>query len=380
MDGRTTPVTTSTTSQASTVTLLTVLVAAGRARIATCLWGMPGIGKSALVHAIGHAEQMPVETVLGSIREPSDIVGLPIVTDDGVRLDPPTWAKRLAMTGRGIAFLDELSTSAPAVQAAMLGVVLDRRVGDLDLPDDVWVVAAANPPEVAADGWDLTPPMANRLLHIDYPLSTDTWIDGMTTGFVVPAPGRVHEPDRTRTAISRAVVASFVRTRPDLLHQLPTDPATTGRAWPSPRTWTMTADLLALLPDDDRDAALLAAAGLVGQGAAAEFLAWRATSDLPDPADVIADPQSVDWTSLDPSRTWAVLTGVVSYSVGRATIDAWRAAWVPLAVAAEHGKADVAAACVRTLLTARPARAAIPREAKAFTAVLTEAGLMGGAR
>jgi len=44
------------------------------------------------------------------------------------------------------------------VQAALLRVVLERAVGDLTLPDEVAVVAAANPPEQAADGWDLSQP------------------------------------------------------------------------------------------------------------------------------------------------------------------------------------------------------------------------------
>lgn len=67
-------------------------------------------------------------------------------------------AKRLHEAGAGYLFLDELSTAPPAVQAAMLGVALERRVGDLVLPRAVQVVAAANPPERAADGWDLSPP------------------------------------------------------------------------------------------------------------------------------------------------------------------------------------------------------------------------------
>jgi len=83
----------------------------------------------------------------------------------------------------------------------------------------------------------------------------------------------------------------------------------------------MTADVLALLADGDADAAYLAAAGLVGEGAAVEYLTWRREADLPDPAAVVADPTIVAWKSLDPSRVWAVLAGVVSYSTGRGTIE-----------------------------------------------------------
>jgi len=88
----------------------------------------------------------PCETVIAAIREPSDFSGLPVVRESQVDMAPPRWAKRLAEAGRGILFLDEISTAPPAVQAALLRVVLERVVGDLELPDDVVVVAAANPP------------------------------------------------------------------------------------------------------------------------------------------------------------------------------------------------------------------------------------------
>lgn len=361
-------------------TLITVLRAAGRAGVAACIWGDPGTGKSSLIAALAAAEGVPCETVIGSLREPSDFAGLPVVTDGGVSMEPPAWAKRLHEAGRGVVFLDELSTAAPAVQAAMLGVVLERVVGDLALPREVWVIAAANPPERAADGWDLAPPLANRLLHIDFAPAADGWIEGMTAGFTVPTAARVHEPDKSRTAVSRAQVASFIRVRPDLLDGYPTNDSDTGRAWPSRRTWTMAADLLALLPDGDADAALLATSGLVGVGAATEFLTWRRESDLPDPAAVIADPGAVTWSELDPSRTWAVLAGVVGYSTGLGTVEGWRRAWGPLAAAAADNRADVAAACARTLLTARPASASVPKIAREFVPALTAAGLMNGER
>ena len=62
----------------------------------------------------------------------------------------------------------------------------------------------------------------------------------------------------------------------------------------------MTADVLSLLPEGS-EAAQLAAIGLVGEGAAIEYLTWRREADLPDPAMVVADPQSVRWASLDSS-------------------------------------------------------------------------------
>ncbi len=126
------------------------------ARVPVLLWGAPGTGKTSAIRAMAHAMDLPCETVIASIREPSDFAGLPIVVGDVVRFAPPAWARRLAEAGHGLLFLDELSTAPPAVQAALLRVVLERAVGDLTLPDEVAVVAAANPPEQAADGWDLS--------------------------------------------------------------------------------------------------------------------------------------------------------------------------------------------------------------------------------
>src|SRR6266508_6639990 len=71
--------------------LVTVLRAAGRAGVAVCLRGDPGIGKYALIQAASTADDVPCEIVIGSLREPSDFAGLPVVTDEGVRVEPPSW-------------------------------------------------------------------------------------------------------------------------------------------------------------------------------------------------------------------------------------------------------------------------------------------------
>ncbi|MFD0597634.1 AAA family ATPase [Catellatospora coxensis] len=114
------------------------LALAVSANLPVLLWGEPGIGKSASLQQLAAGLGVPLETVIASVHEPSDFSGLPIVGDDpaadGVPMAPPDWAVRLARSGQGLLFFDELSSAPPAVQAALLRVVLERRVGSLELP------------------------------------------------------------------------------------------------------------------------------------------------------------------------------------------------------------------------------------------------------
>ncbi len=360
---------------ADLATTVTVIDACGRAGVPVLLLSDPGMGKSSLVRGIAATEGVACETVLGSIREPADVAGLPIIGEGGAVLDPPAWAKRLAEAGAGYLFLDELTTCPPAVQAAMLAVALDRTVGDLRLPRGVRVVAGANPPDRAADGWEISPPLANRFCHVTYSPSVEEWLDGMTVGWSTPPASRAVATDPARQAAMVATVTGFVRTRPDLLHVFPDSAAGTGGPWPSRRVWDMLARALAYLRGDDYAAIQGVTFGLVGEGVGVEYLTWRAQADLPDPAAVVADPGIVAWGDR-PDRVWAVLSGVVGWAASRGSAEAWREAWGPLLAAAEHGAPDVAAAAARTLGRARPAKAAVPAAVRKFTPILVAAGLV----
>ncbi len=364
-------------NQGTTVDALGIAVAAG---VPVLLWGAPGTGKTSALRAMADAAGLHCEVVIASIREPSDFAGLPIVVNGDVRFAPPAWARRLAEVGEGLLFLDELSTAPPAVQAALLRVVLERVVGDLALPDAVSVVAAANPPEQAADGWDLSPPLANRFCHLDWEVDARGFAEGLTAGFPPPAAPQLPTGWQHRLTVARSLVAAFITVRPGLVCAVPTDRAGAGRGWPSPRTWEMATQLWSAAQAADADAEVVSALvrGAVGDGAGVEFLAWAAEMDLPDPEAVLADPSAFTLPERG-DRAYAVLASVAGAVAANPTPERWDAGWKVLARAGEHAP-DVAATAARVLAKCRPPGATPPPEVRAFLPLLRDAGLVEGHR
>ena len=361
--------------QAAAVEALGVAVAA---RVPVLLWGAPGTGKTSVIRAMAAAMGWPCETVIASIREPSDFAGLPVVVGEGVRFAPPAWARRLAAAGRGLLFLDELSTAPPAVQAALLRVVLERVVGDLELPDEVAVVAAANPPEQAADGWDLSAPLANRLCHLAWDIDPRAVADGLAGGWAAPEVPQLPPDWAAELGLALALVAAFLHARPALACAPPADADAAGRGWPSPRTWEMAARLWAAsgAAGSAEEARSALVRGAVGEGAGVEFLAWLAEMDLPDPEVVLADPAAFRLPARG-DRAYAAVAAVAAVVAADPTPQRWAAGWRVLGKAAESAP-DVAAAAARTLARCRPDGATLPAEVHLFAPVLRDAGLLRG--
>jgi MoxR-like ATPase len=357
--------------QSSALEALGIAVAA---RVPVLLWGAPGTGKTSVIRALADAAGWPCETVIASIREPSDFAGLPIVVDGRVDFAPPRWAVRLAEAGEGVAFFDEISTAPPAVQAALLRVVLERTVGDLALPDAVAVVAAANPPEQAADGWELTPPLANRFCHLDWPVDARTVAEGFSGGWPAPAPPVLRDGWERRIGVVRSWIAGFVTVRPTLALAVPDDAAGAGRAWPSPRTWDMAARLYAAAEGSGELASSLLVRGCVGAGPGVEFETWLAEADLPDPEAALADPDAFVLPQRG-DRAYAALCSVAAAVAMEPGGGRWERGWRVFGKAAGAAP-DVAATAARTLARCRPPGAPVPPEVKAFAPLLREAGLM----
>jgi hypothetical protein len=279
------------------------------ADIPVVLWAPPGVGKTARVASTAAANGVVVETLIGSQIDPTDLAR-PVVWEGKVKLSPAPFAERLAEAKRqgipAMLFLDEYSTSPPAVQAAMLRVIHDRQIGDLDLTG-VRILAAANRVELGAGAYDMAAPTSNRFVHIDAIVDPFEWAAGELGGW----------GSRSRTeeeAAASATIVSFINHRPSALLQIPKDDGAAGQPWASPRSWSHAARVMARAPDDASRSLLLT--GAVGGAAAAEFLAWLVQHDLPSPQSVLSGEWVPDATTRG-DITRAAVEGAISLAVLR---------------------------------------------------------------
>lgn len=360
-----------------------VLMASVRADIPVILWDEPGTGKTAVIESMFEAAGYHVETIIASHRDPSEMNGLPFVYENTVKQAPNEWVTRVNSMEKAVVFLDETTTAAPAVQAATLRMINERWVGDVRLGDHVRFVLAANPPECAAGGFELSAPTANRLMHISWSgLAAEDFAHGLVFGFdsVTPdfASEGIVEASEERMKLRASVVGSYVMRNPALIHALPNDPAAAGKAWPSRRTWHMLARVLPFIDDADTEGIMLAANGCVGEGAGTEFAVWVANADLPDPREVLNDPTAYDFTDERLDRTFVLLSSVAALASQDGTKESWLAAWAVLGEAAKAKRTDLAAGAARALASQKKAGWMPPKSAIVeFIPMLKKAGLMG---
>ncbi|MFF5184328.1 AAA family ATPase [Streptomyces sp. NPDC000345] len=358
-------------------TQLEALTLAVAADLPVLLWGEPGIGKTAALTQLAAALDLPLTTVIASVHEPSDFSGLPVVGDDpaeqGVPLAPPDWAVRLVRAGRGLLFLDELSTAPPAVQAALLRLVLERRIGALRLPPGVRIVAAANPRSSAADGWELSPPLANRFVHLQWTHDHDVVVRGLGGTWPRATLPRLDAGRLTQAVdFARRAVCGFLTARPGLVHRLPSGETRRGGAWPSPRSWETTLHLIAFATaaGSSRDVLSLLVRGTVGDGPGLELLASLDRLDLPDPELLLADPAGAELPERGDLRQ-AVLDGVVAAVRERPDKARWDAAWALLVRAVETGAPDLVVVPATTLASLRREEWDVPESIEQLAGVVS---------
>ena len=341
--------------------MLKTAIEAGIPAIAT---GQPGTGKTGWGLTLGgwpcpnpeHPKGHYIIQVIGSVREPTDIGGWPMRTENGIVLEPPFWAKQAAEKAEEgyhvIIIWDEMRTVTAPQQAALLKVIHENRVGDMDMPRSISHLAFANSVDDSAGGVPLEPPMANRFLHCEWKVNTTQWVKDMTMNRYAPQ-GYLTSGALEVLPRMRAEIASYIQHRQEQLIVMPKEESQRDGPWPSPRTWDYSAHLWATTPDESWDWRQELLARAVGFAAAADYINWRESLDLLDPELVLqgtykqGNKKFID--SERPDRTFAMISSMMSLLAQNWTLERYEGAWKAFAYAADEGATDIAGAYIPDL-------------------------------
>lgn len=265
------------------------------------LWGAPGVGKSQAIRQIADeiAARTGKRTEVTDVRlllfNPIDLRGIPTANEDkteAVWLRPQIFKMDGNKNVVNILFLDEISAAPPSVQAAAYQIALDRTVGEHQLPDNCFVVAAGNRLTDKSVAYKMPKALANRLMHIEVAPAFSSWKKWAIGKGIHPA------------------VVGFLTFRQNYL--IDENPLSEALAYPTPRSWEMVSNVLNHVSDDIAIVYDLIA-GLVGAGVATEFRTYlKIYASLPDPADIFGGKDPVCPNS--PDALYALVESMTAYA------------------------------------------------------------------
>lgn len=328
-----------------------------QANIPANLIGLPGAAKTKVLEsAIRDGLKWHLETIIVSTREPSDIGGLPMLTPSGVTLAAPVWVQNLAALqgAPGVAYFDEVNQAPPLMQGALMRVMLEGVAGDTYLGANVRRICAMNPTDISAGGFDLAPPLANRMCHIEVAPDRAFFLEALTRGFppvsISPAP----EGWKETVPGSYALLSAFLHAKPSLHHAMPAAASERGKPWPSWRTWTMGMEVVACAQamGESEEIQAIVLGGLVGPGPAMEFIQYRRELDLPDPEDILKKPETFKLPDRQ-DRQYAVFASIVSAVMAKNTKKRWESAVKALGIGAKTAP-DIALVFMAMLFKSMP--------------------------
>ena len=206
------------------------------------------------------------------LLEPTDIRGIPFYNRESntmcwappVNLPTKEFAAKFPIV---VLFLDEMNGAAPAVQASAYQLILNRKVGEYELPDNVVVVAAGNRESDKGVTYRMPAPLQNRFVHLEMRVDYPAWLEWAVTN-------KIHKDVIGHISFSKQDLFDF-------------DPRSSSRSFATPRSWTFVSELL---EDSIPDSTLTdLVAGTIGEGLAVKFMAHRKiSSQMPNPTDILS--------------------------------------------------------------------------------------------
>ncbi len=252
------------------------------------LWGAPGIGKSSIVRQIAETKQIGFIDLRLSLMDPTDLKGIPFYENKAHQAvwAPPSFLPR---EGEGILFLDELNTAAPSVQASAYQLILDRKVGEYELPEGWAIVAAGNRENDRGVVYRMPLPLANRFIHLEMDVHVEDWRQWAY-----------------RRGIDERIIG-YISARNEVLFNF--DPASDAKSFPTPRSWEFVHGILQA--DMPPALAMNAIAGAVGEEHAVAFTAFAKVMHLLPDTDAVLRGESTDVPE-DLNALYALSSALVS--------------------------------------------------------------------
>jgi len=252
--------------------------------------GSPGIGKSYIVAEVAKKHDLELVDVRLSQMDPVDLRGVPAIRDEQTVWMPPVFFPR-DKDSSGILFLDELNSAPPSVQAAIYQLVLNRKMGEYELPKGWRIICAGNRISDRGVVFRLPTPLANRMVHLS--------VEARFEDFKLFA---------IREALHPFVIG-FLGFRPDLLTSEPVSEDDSNPAFATPRSYHMLSNVLKTSEDTSRIAPIIY--GLIGYGAGIEFLSYvKVYEKLPDVGSIYrGEYPSIDKS--EPALLYALVSALV---------------------------------------------------------------------
>lgn len=253
--------------------------------------GSPGIGKSAVMHAIANSLNLELVDIRLSMADPTDLSGLPVFTNGRATFMPfdmfPLEDTPIPNGKAGwLIFFDEFNSAPKSVQAASYKVVLDRMIGMNKLHPNVVMACAGNLATDRAIVNPLNTAMQSRLVHLEMVADFDEWVQDVA----IP-----QNMDSRIVAYLSQYPSKLMDFRPD--HQ--------DKTFCAPRTWEFINRLIQGEEVVDIDTPLYA--GTITSGVATEFVQFtKVFNSLVTVQQIIADPNNCPIPQ-DISAQWATI-------------------------------------------------------------------------
>lgn len=225
-------------------------------QISFMLWGATGVGKSECVQQLAGELNAELRDIRLCQKMPTDIGGLPALDHETKQtvFYPPAFLAPTVEKKPVVLFFDEISLAADDTKGAVLGILEERRQGEIKIPDDWIIVAAGNRPEDMANARGLGAAANRRLLHIVIEPQLEATIQHFIKIGVIPE------------------VLAFLKVFPQHLSGEESARTQKHELYPRPASWKKVSDVFDVLRKANKNLRQIAVAGIIGDGTAAEFM------------------------------------------------------------------------------------------------------------